>query len=83
VSPYWPALRLIYVVLAVPVVLSFVVLVTSFVKSGNNVRIVYRRIESKPSKGKARTAKENLGSADAGERDGDEVGVRDLEEAEE
>ena len=47
-TPYWSFLRLVYVCLAFPSVLSGVVLVFSFMKRGGGRRVV-RREESKPS----------------------------------
>jgi DNA-directed RNA polymerase subunit RPC12/RpoP len=57
-SPYWFALRLIYVLLAVPAALSVTVLIAGFGKTGDNDRIV-RRVSNKVSTAQPQTAKEH------------------------
>lgn len=52
-------MRLVYVCLAVPSILSIVVLVFSFVKRGDGDKPVSKNAESKPSSGKVQPLKEN------------------------
>lgn len=58
-SPYWAFVRLVYVCLAVPSILSVVALVFSFVKRGEGEKPVSKSVESKPSSGKVQPLKEN------------------------
>jgi len=57
-SPYWAFVRLVYVCLAIPSVLSVVMLVFSFVKKGDD-KPVSKRAESKPRNAKVQPLKEN------------------------
>jgi uncharacterized Zn-finger protein len=117
-DPYWNALHMIYVFLAIPIVVSGAALVSSFWRRGDERR-VSTSVVSKPSGSAVQSSRENhmlascpsckkvfskplimldfgggktrlvnvcpycnhvLGDAEEGERDRDEVAVRDLEE---
>ena len=58
-GPYWFALRLIYVFMAVPAVFSFIVLIVGFGKTDNDADRVHKRINGKLSKEQAQIAREN------------------------
>ena len=58
-GPYWFALRLIYVFMAVPAVFSFVVLVAGLGKPSNGAGQLGRRVNGKFSREQTRMAREN------------------------
>ena len=58
-GPYWFALRLIYVFMAVPAVFSLVVLVAGFGKAGEDADQPSRRVNGKLSREQTRIAREN------------------------
>ena len=58
-SPYWAFVRLVYVCLTVPSILSVVALVFSFAKRGESEKPVSKSVESKPSNAKVQPLKEN------------------------
>jgi uncharacterized Zn-finger protein len=56
---YWAFVRLVYVCLAVPLVLSVVVLVFGFVNRGDGEKFVPKSVETKPSGGRVQPLREN------------------------
>lgn len=57
-DPYWNALHLIYIFLAVPAALSVIVLIAGFGKKGDDNRVV-RRVANKVSNAQPQTATEH------------------------
>jgi len=58
-GPYWFALRLIYVFMAVPAVFSFIVLIAGFGKTDSGTDQIHKRGNGKLSREQARLAREN------------------------
>ncbi|MDH5483236.1 MAG: hypothetical protein OEY22_10250 [Candidatus Bathyarchaeota archaeon] len=58
-SPYWAFLNSIYICLAVPLVLSGVVLVFGFLNKGYSEKPVSKKVDTKSVNSKVRSSKEN------------------------
>ncbi len=58
-DPYWNALHLIYVFIAVPAILSAVVLIAGFGKTGDNANRANKQVSTKLNSGQAKIFREN------------------------
>ena len=58
-DPYWMALHLIYIFIAVPAIFSAVVLIAGFGKTGDSANRVNKQVNAKLSNGQVKIFKEN------------------------